>query len=361
MKRKILSSFALVFAFTVFCAGNLFSQQWVRIKGDVTFEGQDLCAFVLANGQYMFSCDADMGNYDLTVPPDQNGNITLFGFCDGLAPFRKTISKNAADLLNQDISFSAAPENSPEMEMTRNLSHSAEKPGWVDITGTVTYAGTPLNMMVLANGQYMFTDPADGKYSLTVPLDPEGKITLFGFSDGLMPYRITCDGNNFTCDTGDYVEEPPLVKTINDYRQARGLPRVPYSPSLQTVAETHARDLHDNRPDKADECNTHSWSDDGSWTPCCYTPDHDEAECMWYKPQELTSYPGVGFEVTVYSTADLDDLNEIMQTWENSTPHLNVIMNRDIWADYTWNAIGAAIYREYACAWFGREEDPAAE
>ena len=66
------------------CAAN----SWIRISGEIeSFEGDPLCALVLANGQHMFSCGASQGRYDLTVPADENGNITLFGFADGFQPY----------------------------------------------------------------------------------------------------------------------------------------------------------------------------------------------------------------------------------------------------------------------------------
>jgi hypothetical protein len=69
------------------CAANA----WARISGEIeSFGGDGLCAMVLANGQHMFSCDASQGRYDLTVPADENGNITLFGFADGFQPYSET-------------------------------------------------------------------------------------------------------------------------------------------------------------------------------------------------------------------------------------------------------------------------------
>ena len=41
---------------------------WVPIQGNVRLQnGTAICAMVLANGQYMFSCDGS-GSYDLTFP-----------------------------------------------------------------------------------------------------------------------------------------------------------------------------------------------------------------------------------------------------------------------------------------------------
>ncbi len=67
------------------------ANNWVRISGEVeSFGGDPLCAMVLANGQHMFSCGASQGRYDLTVPADENGNITVFGFADGFQPYSET-------------------------------------------------------------------------------------------------------------------------------------------------------------------------------------------------------------------------------------------------------------------------------
>ncbi|MEA3497116.1 MAG: CAP domain-containing protein, partial [Bacteroidota bacterium] len=64
-------------------------------------------------------------------------------------------------------------------------------------------------------------------------------------------------------------EELKLYNLIIEYRQEKKLPPIPLSPSLTIVAQTHVKDLADNNPDKG-RCNTHSWSDKGKWTSCCY-------------------------------------------------------------------------------------------
>ena len=63
-----------------------------RITGTVDLDGTPLCAMVLANGQYMFSCGTNNGTYDLTVPLDGNDQITLFVFVSGLQPYRQTFA-----------------------------------------------------------------------------------------------------------------------------------------------------------------------------------------------------------------------------------------------------------------------------
>ncbi len=63
--------------------------------------------------------------------------------------------------------------------------------------------------------------------------------------------------------------KPPghsLAETINDYREARGLTAIPWSPALAEVAEVHLADVEAHDP-AARQCSLHSWSDDGPWTP----------------------------------------------------------------------------------------------
>lgn len=64
---------------------------WVPIQGNVRLvDGTPICAMVLANDQYMFSCGDSQGRYDLTVPADGNGTVTVFGFADGFQPYSDT-------------------------------------------------------------------------------------------------------------------------------------------------------------------------------------------------------------------------------------------------------------------------------
>ena len=77
------------------CAAN----NWVRLSGEIESEaGDPLCALVLANGQHMFSCGASQGRYDLTVPADADGTITLFGFADGFQPYSETFLASECDM-----------------------------------------------------------------------------------------------------------------------------------------------------------------------------------------------------------------------------------------------------------------------
>jgi hypothetical protein len=59
----------------------------ITISGDVRLQGSQtpVCAIVLANGQFMFSCDGS-GSYAMTIPLDNNGQYKLQVYADGFAP-----------------------------------------------------------------------------------------------------------------------------------------------------------------------------------------------------------------------------------------------------------------------------------
>lgn len=156
--------------------------------------------------------------------------------------------------------------------------------------------------------------------------------------------------------------EQELYRLINEYRVQKGLPAVEISASLCFVAQTHARDQAENF-NQGQRCNMHSWSDKGKWSPCCYTPDHKKAKCMWDKPRELTGYLGEGFEISFFSTYQYntlaDQAKDILAGWKKSVNHNDVIINKNIWKKMEWKAIGVGIYGGYADVWFGSEPDPA--
>ena len=156
------------------------------------------------------------------------------------------------------------------------------------------------------------------------------------------------------------LEEQSLYNLLMEYRAEYGLPNIQLSKSLTFVAQTHVFDLKKNKPDH-DECNAHSWSSNGSWTPCCYTSDHANAKLMWSKPRELTSYKGNGYEIACGSSNHVYDQSDItagaaLKSWKGSPLHNAVILNQGIWND-KWNAIGIGIYGNFAVVWFGKEFD----
>ena len=156
---------------------------WVNIYGSVTYNGSPVCAMVLANGQYMFTCSGG-GSFDLDVPLDSNGQITVFTFCSGLAPFKKVIYPSEGFFM--DISLEKAGQG---QGMDVRYSIQAVNSSRVRLTGNVYYNDFPVNAMVLANGQYMFSSSKNGSFSMDIPLDKDGGVTLFCFCSGLSPYK----------------------------------------------------------------------------------------------------------------------------------------------------------------------------
>jgi uncharacterized protein YkwD len=150
------------------------------------------------------------------------------------------------------------------------------------------------------------------------------------------------------------LSEKKLYDLIMAYRKENNLPAIPISRSLTIVAQTHVNDLQINNP-VTPNCNLHSWSDKGAWTPCCYTDDHARAQCMWDKPKELTNYKSYGFEIS-YATSGKATPEGALSAWKNSPGHNSVIINKGIWSS-PWNAIGIGISQNYAVVWFGKEKD----
>jgi len=66
----------------------------INISGSVLLQNTQtpLCAMVLANGQFMFSCDGS-GNYALNIPLDTNGQFKLQVYADGFAPTIQTFDE----------------------------------------------------------------------------------------------------------------------------------------------------------------------------------------------------------------------------------------------------------------------------
>jgi hypothetical protein len=155
----------------------------VNINGRVTYGGNPVCAMTLANGQYMFT-PASTGDFSLNVPLDSKGQITLYVFCSGLAPFKRVIYPQEGQGMRI-----ALEKATPGQGMDVNCLFTPTSPTRVRLSGAVYYKGNPVCAMVLANGQYMFTCSGDGSFSLDVPLDSKGGITLFAFCSGLPPYR----------------------------------------------------------------------------------------------------------------------------------------------------------------------------
>ena len=161
----------------------------VTFAGQVTnTEGTPLCAMVLINGEFMFSCDGN-GQYQLSFPLDSSAQATVFAFVDGLAPFRQVVTPGST---SQTQNIVVSPSSDPTTATVNLGTVTDAGGGWVNLSGTVTNtSGTPLCGVVLANGQYTFSCGSAGAFALTVPREANGSVTLFVFVDGLSPYRNT--------------------------------------------------------------------------------------------------------------------------------------------------------------------------
>jgi len=164
------------------------------------------------------------------------------------------------------------------------------------------------------------------------------------------------------------VEDEPiptngLAVLINHYRRQNGLPEIPISRSLTTVAQKHVADLNNHHPQRAcgERGNFHSWSNngkwlgiagEGAWKGCCYPDDHSKRHCMWDKPKEIANYPGNGYEIVHWKTS-VATPQSALKSWKNSRAHRAVILNSGEWSDIQWKALGAACRGKYASAWFG--------
>lgn len=150
-------------------------------------------------------------------------------------------------------------------------------------------------------------------------------------------------------------QETQLLNLVNEYRNQNGLPPIPPSKALTTVANRHAIDLAENIGQV-----THTWSD------AVYDNNNPNTwSAMWSAPQRFnTGYPGNGYENVVgYIGFDTPDMTAetALNQWKNSSLHNAVILNQGEWTDKEWNALGIGLYEGYGTLWFGEEIDPTGE
>lgn len=142
---------------------------------------------------------------------------------------------------------------------------------------------------------------------------------------------------------------------INAHRVLNGLKEIPLSASLSYVARTHVIDLYTNHPDTS-ICNLNSWSDKGSWTPCCHNKYVPQEECIRNKPKELTGYTGEGYELT-YAEVFNTRADTVFKFWSTIDEANEFLLNEGRWEKKNWRAIGIGIYKSYAVVWMGQKTD----
>ncbi|MEI7661135.1 MAG: CAP domain-containing protein [Bacteroidota bacterium] len=147
-----------------------------------------------------------------------------------------------------------------------------------------------------------------------------------------------------------------LYNAINEYRQHYDLPPVVLSKSLCYVAALHAKDLALHHPDQG-PCNFHSWSGKSFWKPFCYPRDENKKNSVWDKPRELTPYPDRAYEIVYWENTSLI-ADTVIMVWKTEAYFNSFLLNNGKWQGKEWNAIGIALYENYACAWFGEVPDP---
>jgi len=161
------------------------ASQWVPVAGYVYADSTPLCALVLANGQTQFSCDGT-GRYQLQVPLDENGRVTVMAFADGFAPFTQILPPDQAG----EYQVAMIPDQQgPSLRSYASVSPSAQDGRYV-LSGIVVSGSRPVCALVLANGSSVFScGESHGQLSLDVPADDNGDITLMVFATGFQPYK----------------------------------------------------------------------------------------------------------------------------------------------------------------------------
>jgi subtilisin family serine protease len=158
----------------------------VSISGTIkTASGSDICAMILASGQYMFSCNP-IGKYSLNnLPREQDGTVKRQIYADGFFPEIDILTGSGNDAVVMDRSGSC-PIYTASYD-PGYVSGSAGKR--INIAGKVLQQNsqTPICAMVLANGQHMFSCDGTGSYALNIPLDNNGQFKLQVYADGFAP------------------------------------------------------------------------------------------------------------------------------------------------------------------------------
>src|SRR5258707_11812972 len=142
-------------------------------------------------------------------------NPSLPYYPSGDAQFRSALS---AEQVSRELLLNAAPDT--ELLKVRRAKEANVQPkAAVSIFGSIyDNTGSPVCGLVLANGQFMFSCSPNGQYSLSVPLDTSGQITLFGFADGHFPYKQVLGGSggryDMTLNVATVYVAPPVNQTI---------------------------------------------------------------------------------------------------------------------------------------------------
>lgn len=164
----------------------------VDFEGTIkTSDGVDICAMVLASGQFMFSCNP-IGVFSLHgLPREQNGTVKRQIYADGFFPKIDVFSESSDETVIMTRSGTC-----PNYNVPYNAGFFPNSTGKrINIAGRVLVQNsqTPICAMVLANGQHMFSCDGSGSYALNIPLDTKGQYKLQVYADGFAPTIQTFD------------------------------------------------------------------------------------------------------------------------------------------------------------------------
>ncbi|MFA8451606.1 MAG: SPOR domain-containing protein [Bacteroidales bacterium] len=186
---------------------------------------------------------------------------------------------------------------------------------------------------------------------------PTLKLFFFTFllSLFLLP-RITFAQVSIPADFKISERSKEIIDQINKYRKENNLPEIKISTSLCWVAYLHNEDLIHNQCDTAD-CTLSSWSDIDLWQGGCINQKNRNIKISRNKPKEICNYPSQGFELTFWQNTH-PDTESVIKDWTSDNISRNIIINKGIWRNHEWNAIGASAIGNYVLVWFGSSIDP---
>jgi hypothetical protein len=156
-----------------------------------TTGGTDICAMVLASGQFTFSCNPN-GPYSLLdLPRETDGTVKRQIYADGFFPNIKVLPGSVDETVVMTVAGACPSYNTPYQPGF--FPGSAGK--WINISGRVLLQNseTPICAMALANGQFGFTCDGSGSYAAAIPLDTNGQFKLQIYADGFAPTIQTFD------------------------------------------------------------------------------------------------------------------------------------------------------------------------
>ena len=150
-----------------------------------TADGTDICAMVLASGQFMFSCNP-AGVFSLTdLPRESNGTVKRQIYADGFFPKIDILTVSSDDAVVMTRS-GTCPSYSASYDPGFVPGSAGKR---INIAGKVLLQDTqtPICAMVLANGKHTFSCNGSGNYALNIPLDNNGQFKLQVYADGFAP------------------------------------------------------------------------------------------------------------------------------------------------------------------------------